>query len=273
MTLHITSHRGGFPVGYTPVTRIGEATQDTGIEFGVLKLAKGQSRAFDVARETAFLLMGGTIRLRADGVTPTTVSRTSLFDESATCLHVAAGARIEIEALGEAEVSIFAVANERGFIGRLYRPGEVANEHRGKGQVADACYRFVRTIFDRRNAPEAADLVLGEVITFPGRWSSYPPHHHAQPEIYHYRFTRPEGFGHAELGDTVLKVRPYDTVKILDGVDHPQCAAPGYGMYYAWVIRHLPGNPYGIPEFTADHRWTLERDAPIWRPRGGGTEP
>ncbi|MGH6718864.1 MAG: 5-deoxy-glucuronate isomerase [Alphaproteobacteria bacterium] len=201
------------------------------------------------------------------------VTRTSLFDESATCLHLSAGHGVAINATSDAEIALLAVANDRRFDSRLYLPGDVPNEHRGKGQVDDACYRFVRTVFDRRNAPEAADLVLGEVITFPGRWSSYPPHHHAQPEIYHYRFTRPEGFGHAELGESVVKVRPYDTVKILQGVDHPQCAAPGYGMYYLWVIRHLPGNPYGVPEFTTDHRWTLERDAEVWRPRGVGAGP
>ena len=91
--------------------------------------------------------------------------------------------------------------------------------------------------------PERLEKVLGEVVTMPGRWSSYPPHHHPQPEIYHYRFTRPQGYGHAELGDDVLKVKQFDTVKIFDGNDHAQCAAPGYGMYYSWVIRHLPDNP------------------------------
>ena len=41
-------------------------------------------------------------------------------------------------------------------------------------------------------------------------------------------------------------------------------------MYYAWVIRHLPDKPYTIPEFTEEHRWTLEpvpilaADATAW---------
>ena len=57
---------------------------------------------------------------------------------------------------------------------------------------------------------------MGEVVTAPGGWSSYPPHHHEQPEIYHYRFTEPQGYGHAECGDDVFKVRQYDTYKIVD---------------------------------------------------------
>ena len=124
----------------------------------------------------------------------------------------------------------------------------------------------MRTIFDGTNSDEKAELVLGEVITMPGRWSSYPPHHHPQPEIYHYRFTEPQGYGHAELGDDVMKVKQYDTVKIFDGFDHAQCSAPGYGMYYAWVIRHLPDNPYTVPDFTEEHAWVMDRGAAFWKP-------
>jgi 5-deoxy-glucuronate isomerase len=124
----------------------------------------------------------------------------------------------------------------------------------------------VRTIFDGTTADPNAELVLGEVITFQGGWSSYPPHHHPQAEIYHYRFTEPQGYGHAELGETVLKVRNYDTVKILDEKDHAQCAAPGYGMYYSWVIRHLPDNPYTVPEFTEEHAWIMNPDSQYWDP-------
>ena len=38
-------------------------------------------------------------------------------------------------------------------------------------------------------------MVLGEVVNLPGKWSSYPPHHHPQPECYFYRFDKPMGFG------------------------------------------------------------------------------
>ena len=157
---------------------------------------------------------------------------------------------------------------------RVFRPADVADERRGEGQVGGRCLRLVRTIFDARNSPPEVRLVLGEVVTLPGGWSSYPPHHHPQPEIYHYRFTHPQGFGHAEHGDDVFKVRNNDTIRIQAGNDHAQVAAPGYGMYYAWVIRHLPGKPYDVPEFTAEHAWTMKPDAKIWepppRPAAGG---
>jgi 5-deoxy-glucuronate isomerase len=127
----------------------------------------------------------------------------------------------------------------------------------------------VRTIFDDRNGPPGARLVVGEVVTSPGRWSSYPPHHHPQPEIYHYRFTRPEGYGHAETGEAVHKVRAGDTVVIDPGETHAQCAAPGYGMWYLWTIRHLDDARYAGPTFDPEHRWTLEPGAACWWPSEG----
>jgi 5-deoxy-glucuronate isomerase len=210
--------------------------------------------------------MHGAIRGTVGGVA-FEFCRASLFDESASVLHAPAGARYSIEAATGAELTVYRCANGRPFAPRAFGPADVPNEHRGAGQVRDRCLRFVRTVFDRRNSPDSVELVLGEVVTLPGGWSSYPPHHHAQPEIYHYRFSEPQGYGHAELGDEVVKVRHNDTIRIPAGHDHAQCAAPGYGMYYSWVIRHLPGNPYTVPEFNAEHAWTMARDAHFWWPR------
>jgi len=262
MTSHITQHRQGFGPGRTEITASNDAT---GIAFSVLKLRAGETHEETAKQETAWLLMDGRVSVTA-GDASATLQRKSLFDESASCIHVAAGEKVSFKCETDTEFTVYATANTKKFRARLYSPKEVPNEHRGAGQVGNTCLRFVRTIFDGNNADANAELVLGEVVTMPGRWSSYPPHHHPQPEIYHYRFTKPQGFGHAELGDTVLKVRQFDTVKIMDGVDHPQCAAPGYGMYYAWVIRHLPGQPYGVPDFTEEHRWTMDKDADVWQP-------
>jgi 5-deoxy-glucuronate isomerase len=266
MPTHLTNHRQGFPTGFTAVTRLDDPDEPTRLSFGVLRLAAGEMENAETTHETAWLLMQGRAELTAGNQTRV-FERRSLFDESPSCLHVAAGERVQLKALEDSEFTVYGSANTTGFASRFYGPADVPNEHRGKGQVGDACYRFVRTVFDRRIADPAAELVLGEVVTMPGRWSSYPPHHHAQPEIYHYRFTRPEGYGHAELGEQVLKIRQFDTVKILAGLDHAQCAAPGYGMYYSWVIRHLPDNPYIVPDFTAEHRWTMDPAADFWRPR------
>lgn len=262
MAVHV-KRRAGFATGLDWITTLDEREEATGIALGVWRLSGSASET--MPSETAFLLMGGEVEVSFGGRTAS-LSRRSLFDEAPSALHVCAGEKVSFR--GEAELTVYRTTNQQQFTGNLYLPADVRDEHRGKGLLQDASYRFVRTIFDRTNAPSAAELVLGEVVTFPGRWSSYPPHHHPQPEIYHYRFTSPDGYGHAELGESVVKVRHGDTIKILDGVDHPQCAAPGYGMYYSWVIRHLPDRPYDKPEFDPKHAWTLDPKARFWWPKG-----
>jgi 5-deoxy-glucuronate isomerase len=121
-------------------------------------------------------------------------------------------------------------------------------------------------VIDPANRPESG-LVLGEVVTLPGRWSSYPPHQHAQPAVYHFRFTLPQGFGHAELDEEVVKVRPYDTLKVMEQRTHAQVAAPGYGMYSLWVMRHLRDRSTVEMETDAEHSWVLDPRTQGWESR------
>lgn len=230
-------------------------------------LAAGETVKATTECETAWLLMSGQIEGRT-GDQEFSLTRGSLFDDSPGCIHVSHGTDVTIRAQADTELTVYTCPNTKSFVPRVIAPDDVPNEHRGKGQVAGRCLRFVRTIFDNSDSPAEAELVLGEVVTLPGGWSSYPPHHHRQPEIYHYRFTEPQGFGHAELDDDVFKVRHGDTVCIPPGRDHAQCTAPGYGMYYAWVIRHLPDDRYTVPDFTEEHRWTMNKDAEYWWPAG-----
>jgi len=265
MNEHIATHRNGFGDGLTEIVARGAHDNPSQIGLAVLRLKRGETYEVSARGETAWLLMSGAVRGRI-GDLELSFARGSLFDESASCVHAPAGAKLTLEALEDTEFTVYDCANERAFAARIFTPADVPNEKRGRGQVGDRALRYVRTIFDHSNSPESVQLVLGEVVTFPGGWSSYPPHHHPQHEIYHYRFTHPQGYGHAELGDAVVKVRQFDTIRIPAGYDHAQCAAPGYGMYYSWVIRHLPGNPYTVPEFTAEHAWTMRPDAAYWRP-------
>lgn len=266
MTRHITDHRNGFELGKTSIARYDDAEDNALISLDVLVLTAGETLTMTAEFETAWLLMSGEIH-GTIGKQEFHFNRNSLFDESSSCLHGAANTHVEISCTSEAEFTVYTCDNQLPFEPRVFYPQDVANEPRGKGQVGDRCLRYVRTIFDDTNSDPNTGLVLGEVITFQGGWSSYPPHHHPQPEIYHYRFTEPQGYGHAELGEDVLKVRHNDTVKILDLNDHAQCAAPGYGMYYSWVIRHLPENRYSVPEFTEEHAWIMQPDSKYWDPQ------
>ncbi|TNE64375.1 MAG: hypothetical protein EP335_07905 [Alphaproteobacteria bacterium] len=267
MQEHITDHRQGFDFGRTRITDFRDPAEPTGLGVSVLKLKAGEEVAETFATEQAWLLMHGAVKLKAGGKRHDWL-RLSLFDEHGSCVHGAKGTDIRITAVTDCEFTIYECANERAFPLEIYEADGGSDEPRGKGQVGGTCLRFVRTLFDDTNSSPEAELVLGEVITMPGKWSSYPPHYHAQPEIYHYRFTDNRGWGHGELEDDVVKLRPYDTVRIMDGKTHAQVAAPGYGMYYAWVIRHLPGDRYGVPTFKPEHAWTMDPAASYWQPKG-----
>ncbi|MBN2151894.1 MAG: 5-deoxy-glucuronate isomerase [Candidatus Lokiarchaeota archaeon] len=244
------------------------------MDFGIIVLGKNQAFAIDQALEKAVLPLDGEISLSwKEGETGTgsekKIKRASIFDEDPHCLHAPAGVTVSITSISErSEVAVFMTRNEAHFPPKLYLPSECRSELRGKGSMRETSTRVVRTIFDIENAPHAK-LVLGEVINYPGKWSSYSPHRHPQPEIYHYRFLPENGFGACFLGDDVVKVGHGDTVKIL-GVTHPQTSAPGYAMFYIWAIRHLDGNPYGskfgTPIFDPEHVWVMkaENEKKIW---------
>jgi 5-deoxy-glucuronate isomerase len=254
--------------GYAPLVWPGSKRSDRagmGMEFGLLRLASGRIHRERTAQETVFILLQGSAILAVDREN-FFVSRGSLFDEKPWTLHCGAGVSIAISAeKGGAEFAVIRTDNPRALPVRVYTPAEVATEDRGADLAQGACRRFVRTIFDYSTRPDS-NLVVGEVVNFPGRWSSYPGHHHPQPEIYHYRFTRPQGYGHAEIGDAVFKVRDGDTTTIPGGLDHAQVSAPGYGMYYLWIVRHLPRRPYRGFTFSPEHRWLLDPAQQGWMP-------
>ncbi|MBN2329822.1 MAG: 5-deoxy-glucuronate isomerase [Candidatus Omnitrophica bacterium] len=221
-----------------------ENDEETKIDFGVFVLEPGRTHHFiSEENEAAILIVqgGGDIIVQQNTIE---FDRYSWFDQPPWAVHAPARTPITVKARSRTEIALIMTPNAQSFSPRVYPPGEVENEHRGKGILNDAGYRIVRCVFDRRNAPPEANLVLGEVINFPGRWSSYPPHHHSQPELYYYRFDPEWGYGHGELGEEVFKIYNHDLLRITGERDHSQTAAPGFTMYYLWTIRHLPDNPY-----------------------------
>ncbi len=244
------------------------------MDFAILVLEKSQTLVLDQPLEKTVLLLKGEVSLSwndaaAGKATEKKAKRSSIFDDDPYCLHVPAHVAVSItSASSRSELAVFMTKNGTSFPPKLYLPADCRSEPRGEGTMRETSTRIVRTIFDIENAPDAK-LVLGEVIDYPGKWSSYPPHKHPQPEIYHYRFLPENGFGFCMLGEDVLKVKNGDTVEIFN-VEHPQTSAPGYAMFYIWAIRHLDGNPYGAkfgtPIFDPEHAWVMkkENDDKIW---------
>jgi 5-deoxy-glucuronate isomerase len=237
------------------------------MEFGVWEFLEGETHEdrseYD---ERIWLLSKGRAAISWAGQTKE-ISRPDLFDHSPWCLSIPAGCPVSIEAGKEgAEFYYVATDNPNKWTPKLYTPEACRSEFRGEGTMRETSTRIVRTIFDDTNRPES-NLVIGEVIGVPGKWSSYPPHHHPQPEIYHYRFLPTQGFGLTAIGENPYIIRDKDTIFIRDGEDHPQVTAPGYAMWYLWVIRHLDGNHYGIQTFTEEHIWVTGTEEKIWQPK------
>ncbi|EGO63008.1 5-deoxy-glucuronate isomerase [Acetonema longum] len=256
-----------FQYGYNPVTAMDETEDNTMMDFGILRIAKNQKESLvEEDKEIALLLIQGEVSLKWDG-REKTIARGNCFDAMPWVLHVPKNTAVEIAGIAaDSELSITKTTNDRLFAAKMYAPAECRSEERGKGTLKEASTRIVRTILDYSDA-SYSNLVIGEVIDFPGKWSSYPPHYHPQPEIYFYKFCPEQGYGFCELGEDIVKIRHNDTVKILNNATHPQTTAPGYAMYYIWVIRHIDGNPYKSPEypvFEPQHLWVNDKNSKIW---------
>lgn len=254
-----------FEFGYTSIAELNGKRSEMLMDFGIARLAAGEQYACGSMHERAFLLVYGEVKLEW-GDKSAQISRANCFDVAPWALHVPQGVMVKITGVApDSELAIMGTPNSTEFESKLYSPEDTPDEYRGAGTMRETSTRIVRTIFDKSNAPYA-NLVLGEVIGFPGKWSSYPPHHHPQPEIYYYKHNPSNGFSYAELGEEVVKVHSNDVTFVTEGLTHPQSAAPGYALWYLWAIRHLEGNPYITPTFVPEHLWVTEKDAPIWPP-------
>ncbi|MFP3043716.1 5-deoxy-glucuronate isomerase [Treponema primitia] len=264
-------HKPPFNRGYTPLSPRSGATADMLMDFGVINLLPGDTyKSNSPTDERVWLLSRGSAKITWEGGEKE-ISRPNLFDYAPWCLSVPAKNEVTITAGKEgAEFYYTATDNPRPIKAKLYTPEECQSEFRGEGAMRETSTRVVRTVFDDTNRPES-NLVIGEVIGVPGKWSSYPPHHHPQPEIYHYRFLPSNGFGLTAIGDTPYIIKDKDTILIREGEVHPQVTAPGYAMWYLWVIRHIDGAHYGpatkTPIFIEEHKWVQGPEDKIWQPK------
>jgi 5-deoxy-glucuronate isomerase len=97
---------------------------------------------------------------------------------------------------------------------------------------------------------EADKLMINEVYTPGGNWSSYPPHKHdthnpphelAMDEFYYFRTDHPDGYGllrqynAAGTEDETVTIHDGDLVALRKGY-HLVAAPPGYSVYYLAVL-------------------------------------
>jgi 5-deoxy-glucuronate isomerase len=126
----------------------------------------------------------------------------------------------------------------------LIRPEDVAVEIRGAGNACRQINHIVKPDFP------AHRLLVVEVFTPSGNWSSYPPHKHDVSnlpaeadleEIYYYRVEPPDGFGLQRLYtadraiDEAYVIHDGDLLLVPEGY-HAFAIAQGYTGYYLNVL-------------------------------------
>lgn len=243
--------------GICLLTSIDGEYKEMMMDIAVYDLKQGEVREFSSAdKELAILLLEGDICLQWEGRLEKAV-RNSFIKEGPYCLHVSCRQRVVVKTDSGCEFLIQASINDRLFPSHYYKPSDCSDVISGKGLCNEKAVRIVRTIFDYHNAPYS-NMVLGEVVSEQGGWTSYIPHHHPQPEVYFYRYERPEGFGACFIGDEAFKVTDRSFAAIPGGLTHPQVTAPGYPMYYVWMIRHLDNNPWTDRIDDTRYLWLLE---------------
>lgn len=233
--------------------------KDMMMNITVYRMKAGEERTFHKEdEEVAVLLLCGKVQFCWLDQCETAV-RTDSFAEDGACLHACKDHRITIKALEDSEILVQSTNNEREFAAKYYRPQDISEFISGEGLCGNTAVRRVTTIFDYHNAPYS-NMVMGEVFNQQGSWSSYIPHHHPQPEVYYYRFDKPQGFGACFIGDKAFRITDGSFSAIPGGLTHPQVTAPGYRMNYVWMIRHFDGNPWTDRIDDPQHLWMLGQE-------------
>jgi len=234
------------------------------VGFKVVELAAGQSfEGGEEGREACLVVLSGTADIEAAGSNFDRVgNRESVFEDAAPgAVFVPAGASYRVTAKTKVELAIGSAPGSGGGAARRIEPDQMSREVRGQGTNQ----RFVRNILPETEAAES--LLVVEVITPGGHWSSYPPHKHdtategeetALEETYYHRLNPPQGFAFQRVYtddrsiDEAIAVEDGDVVMVPRGY-HPAGAPHGYDLYYLnvmagpkrqWIFRNDPAHDW-----------------------------
>ena len=213
-------------------------------------------------RELCLVVLSGRARVVAPGFDSGEIGeRADVFSGLPWSVYLPP--RLRYEVTGEAEIALCTAPAEGRLKPRVIPPEAVETLTRGKGTNT----RHVRNILSE--TAQAESLLVVEVITPSGHWSSYPPHKHDQDnlphesaleETYYHRLNPPQGYAmqrvypDARSLDETLTVSDRDVVLVPRGY-HPCAAAHGYELYYLNVM----AGPKRIWRFHNDpaHEWLM----------------
>jgi 5-deoxy-glucuronate isomerase len=188
--------------------------------------------------EIAIVPLGGRCVVEAEGEAWELGRRESVFAGMPWALYLPRGTAYSVEA--EDEVAICGARCDVRREPVLVTPDNVEVEVRGAGNATRQINHIVKPEFP------AERLLVVEVFTPSGNWSSFPPHKHDEDnppgevvleETYYFRTPAPEAFAVQRLYsrrhglDVTETVRDGDLMLVPYGY-HTTAAAHGYDLYY-----------------------------------------
>lgn len=223
--------------------------------------------------EVLALVHGGGVVAVEGGQTFTLAPRPDPFAAPPTYLYLPPGCTYRVvPGAGGLDAALSAAEAEPGGQPLLLPPESAVYTRHGAGRWARKVYLGTTLNYPIQR------LMVGETLNRPGGWTSYPPHKHdeANPphempyeEIYFYQFKPGAGFGMQRVYDLPGKpggidaayvVKDGDTVAVPHG-NHPVAGAPGYRMWYLWVMCGEKGSrTYGQTNTDPAHRWILDAE-------------
>jgi 5-deoxy-glucuronate isomerase len=228
------------------------------ISFQARRLGAAKEWSFTSGEnELAIVLIGGAISVRSTCGNWQGLERKDVWTSAATALYLPRNTEFTIMAHSDSEFAVTWVPTNEDHEPWLIQPQDVAISVRGGDNVS----RQINDLLPPGSPVHR--LVLVEVYTPSGNWSSYPPHKHDVhildetgnlieadlEEVYFYKIDKPEGYAYQRVYtdensplqqagysiDALVKAQNNCAVLIPEGY-HPVVSAPGYTTYYLNVL-------------------------------------
>jgi 5-deoxy-glucuronate isomerase len=229
------------------------------ITFEVRRLTQGESYTHTTGEnELGLVVLSGVISLEADvGRWCDIGQRASVFGGLPYAVYLPRRMTFSVAAQKDAEIALAFAPTDQDHPARLIQPADITVEIRGGDNATRQINNIIPPGFDCHR------LVMVEVYTPGGNWSSYPPHKHDVhktdeqgriveadlEEVYFYKFDRPEGYAYQRIYtdlesplhragapiDAVVTACQNDVVLVPEGY-HPVASPPGYTTYYLNVL-------------------------------------
>ncbi len=239
------------------------------LHFAARRMTAGQTWAFDTGEhEFALVVMGGTCAVTSSrGAWPTIGRRPHVFAGMPFALYLPRRTSFTLTALSDnLDLAYGWCATDQDHPAALITPAQAPIELRGGGNASRQINSLLPPGFDCHR------LIVVEVFTPSGNWSSYPPHKHDVhrvnasgsiveadlEEVYFYKFGRVNdlaasagGYAYQQVYtadgrlDALMQARHDDAVLVPEGY-HPVAAAPGFHTYY---LNFLAGSAQSLANF------------------------